>query len=93
MSRKNEPNTFLSGEGLWIEHFKKHMNHMNQFSGDPACPWANASPIKVTDKDMTWILVLEWVLMGWKLLLQFEIFCLSICVKSCCISVCLMIMW
>lgn len=25
---------------------------MNQFSGDPACPWANASPIKVTDKDM-----------------------------------------
>lgn len=28
------------------------MNHMNQFSGDPACPWANASPIKVTDKDM-----------------------------------------
>lgn len=25
---------------------------MNQFSGDPACPWANASPIKVTHKDM-----------------------------------------
>ena len=43
----------------------------------------------------TWILVLEWVLTGWKLLLQFEVFCLSIfySVKSCCISVCLMIMW